>query len=113
MVDPVFMNLAKFISSPEPISTAYVINPSCQFMYPNIVTRQRPGKRNVIAARNSHATIEKLLDAAVYMRSVSYERSVLEFVRGIVGSVVFNEVCVVSKERDDPSFPEPLVCVLR
>jgi hypothetical protein len=48
--------------TPEPISTAYFINPShqtvCLHVYPPNVVRQRFGK-NVNAATNIHATIKK------------------------------------------------------
>jgi hypothetical protein len=75
MHEPVSMKLA-YIMAPEPISTAYFINPShqfvCLYVYPPIVTRQWPSK-NVIAATNTHETIEELLDASFSMRSVSYQ----------------------------------------
>jgi hypothetical protein len=62
--------------TPEPISTAYFMNPShqsvCLYLYPAIVARQRLGK-NITAATNTHATIEELLDASFSMLSVSYE----------------------------------------
>jgi hypothetical protein len=50
--------------APEPISTAYFINPSdqsvCLYVYPPIVAMQRLGK-NITAATNAHV-IEELLD---------------------------------------------------
>jgi hypothetical protein len=55
-----------YIMAPEPISTAYLINPSHQsvylHVYPPIISRQRPGI-NVTAATNTHTTIEELLYA--------------------------------------------------
>jgi hypothetical protein len=55
------------IIEPEPISTAYFINPShksvCLHMYPTIVARQRL-RKNVTAA-----TIEEFLDFSFSMRS--------------------------------------------
>jgi hypothetical protein len=68
-----------YIMAPEPISTAYVINPShqsvCLYVYPSIVARQRFGK-NVTAATNTHATIGELLVASFSMRYGSYQRKV-------------------------------------
>jgi hypothetical protein len=72
------MKLGTYITTPEPISTAQLKNPShhhvCLYVYP-IVDRQRLGKnpptvarqrldRNVTAVTNTHATIEELLDAS-------------------------------------------------
>jgi hypothetical protein len=54
-----------YIMAPDPISTAYFINPSYQSVsvcVSLIVARQRLGK-NVTAATNTHATIEEFLDA--------------------------------------------------
>jgi hypothetical protein len=52
--------------APEPMSIAYIINPShlslCLYVYTTTVARQRLGK-NVIASASTHATIEDLLDA--------------------------------------------------
>jgi hypothetical protein len=65
--------------APEPISTAYFINPShqsvCLYVYPPIVARQRLGK-NVTAATNTQATIEGLLDMSFSMWDGSYQRKV-------------------------------------
>jgi hypothetical protein len=73
------MKLGMYIIAPELISTAYFINLShqsvCLYTYPHIVARQRLGK-NVIAATNTHATIEELLEASFSVRSVSYQRKV-------------------------------------
>jgi hypothetical protein len=44
----------------------------CLHVYPPIVARQLLGK-NVTATTNTHATIEELLDASFYMRSLSYQ----------------------------------------
>jgi hypothetical protein len=53
------MKLGMYIMVPEPIRTAYFINPSHQFVglyeHPSTVTRQRIGK-NITAATN---TLEK------------------------------------------------------
>jgi hypothetical protein len=56
MAKPFFMKLGMYIMAPEPISTAYIINPSHQYVrpyvYPTIVARQRLGK-SVTAATNT------------------------------------------------------------
>jgi hypothetical protein len=63
MPEPIFMKLCMYIMEPEPISTAYFINPSqksvCLYVYPPFVARQRLGT-NVTAATNTHA-MEELL----------------------------------------------------
>jgi hypothetical protein len=73
------MKLGMYIMAPEPISTVYLINPShqslCLYVYLPIVARQRLGK-NATEAKNTHATIEELLDASLTMRSLSYQRKV-------------------------------------
>jgi hypothetical protein len=60
--EPIFMKLGMHIMIPEPISTAYYINPTNQspylYVHPPIVVRQRLGK-NVTAATNTHERIEK------------------------------------------------------
>jgi hypothetical protein len=65
-----------YIMAPEPIPMTYFINSShqsvCLYVYLPIVARQRLGK-NVIAATNTHSTIEELLDASFSVGSVSYE----------------------------------------
>jgi hypothetical protein len=67
MAEPFFMKAGILIMAPEPISTAYFINPSHQSMrlhlYPATVATQRLGK-NDTAATNTYATIEELLDAS-------------------------------------------------
>jgi hypothetical protein len=70
-----------YIMVPEPISTAYFINPSHQsvslHVYHNIVARQGLGKKkNVTAATNTHATIEELLGTSFSVLSVLYQRKV-------------------------------------
>jgi hypothetical protein len=63
-----------YILTTEPISTAYFINPThqsvCLYVYPTIFDRQRLGK-NFTSATNTHATIDKLLDASFSMRFLS------------------------------------------
>jgi hypothetical protein len=76
MPNPLFIKLGMYIMAPEPISTAYFINPShqslCMYVY-SIVARQRLGI-NVTGAKNKHAT-EELCDA-FSMRSVTYQKKV-------------------------------------
>jgi hypothetical protein len=76
MREPIFMKLGMYIIAPEPISTAYFINPShqsvCLYVYPLIVAKQRLGRR-ILAATNTHV-IEELLDESFPMSSVSYQR---------------------------------------
>jgi hypothetical protein len=61
MAETISMKLGMYIMAPEPISMAYLINPSyqsvCLYVYPPIAARQRLGK-NVTAATNTHATIQ-------------------------------------------------------
>jgi hypothetical protein len=70
-----------YIVTPEPISTAYFVYPSHQparlYVHPLTVARQRLSK-NVTAATNTKATLKELLDASIYMRSVSDQRKVGE-----------------------------------
>jgi hypothetical protein len=81
MPEPVFMKLLiyEYIMAPEPISATYVISLSSSFFvsvceHP-LVARQWLGK-NVAAARNSHATIDELLDASFSVQPMSYQREV-------------------------------------
>jgi hypothetical protein len=77
MPEPLFMKLGMRIIVPEPISTAYFINPShqpvCLDVYPPIVARQWLGK-NVTTAMNTHTTIGELLDMSFSVQSVLYWR---------------------------------------
>jgi hypothetical protein len=55
-----------YITAPEPVSTAYFINPYqsvCLHVYPPTVARNRFGK-NVTAATNAHERIEELLEVS-------------------------------------------------
>jgi hypothetical protein len=67
------MKLGIHITVPEPISTAYSINPSyqsvCLYVHSPIAARQRLDK-NVTAATNAHLTIE-LLDTSFSLWSLS------------------------------------------
>jgi hypothetical protein len=76
MAKQIFMKLGMSVMAPEPISTAYFINPSHQsvriYVYQRIVASQRLGK-NVTVTTNAHATIEEFLEASFSMQSVSYQ----------------------------------------
>jgi hypothetical protein len=54
MPEPIIMKLGTYIMAPEPISTAYLKNPSnqsvCLYVYPPIVPRQRLSKNPPIFA---------------------------------------------------------------
>jgi hypothetical protein len=76
---PVFVKLGVYIMPPEPISTAYLINPSHQSVCISpIVARQQLGK-NFTAATNTRATMEELLVASFSKLSVSYQRKVGQY----------------------------------
>jgi hypothetical protein len=63
----------------EPISTAYLINPShqsvCLYVYSSVIAKQLLGN-NVTAAKNIYSTVEDLFNASFSMRSLSYQRKV-------------------------------------
>jgi hypothetical protein len=65
MSESIFIKLGMFIMAPEPISTAYLTNPSYQsvslYVYPFIVARQLLGTK-FTAVTNKYATTEELLD---------------------------------------------------
>jgi hypothetical protein len=88
MGEPIFMKFGMYIMAPEPISTAYFINPShqsaCLYVYLLLFVWQRLGKNPPIVARqwlrknitpvmNTQPTKEELSDASFSMRSVSYQ----------------------------------------
>jgi hypothetical protein len=90
MPGPIFMKLGVYNTAPEPLSTAYFINLShqyvCLYVNPLIIARQRLGKnpptvsrqglgKNITAATKTRATIEKFLDASFSMRFVHYQRN--------------------------------------
>jgi hypothetical protein len=75
-----------YTMTPEPISTAYFINPSrrsrCLYMYPQsllgngsvkILSLLGNGSVKTLPLQRTHSTIEELLDASFSMRSVSYQ----------------------------------------
>jgi hypothetical protein len=69
------MKLSTFIIAPEPISTAYFVNPSHQSVciyVPPIVAKQRLGKKRYCGNKYT-CKIEELLDMSFSMRSVSYQ----------------------------------------
>jgi hypothetical protein len=51
-IEPVFMKLGMYIMAPEPMSTAYFINPSHQSVYLPIVATQRLGIHVLAATKN-------------------------------------------------------------
>jgi hypothetical protein len=69
MAEPVFMQLGMYIMAPEPISTAYFINPChqsvCLYVYLFIVARQRLGK-NVSAATNTRRYNRRIVGRVVF-----------------------------------------------
>jgi hypothetical protein len=76
MPEPIFMKLGTYVMAPEAISKACFINPYqflCLYVYHLIVVRQRLGK-NVTVEKDTHATIEELLDAWFSMRAVPYQK---------------------------------------
>jgi hypothetical protein len=70
MPERIFMKLGMYIMASEPISNGVLyisLPPACLSVYVSpIVARQRLGT-NFIAARNTHATIEELLDVSLSM----------------------------------------------
>jgi hypothetical protein len=84
MTESIFMKLGMCIMTPEPISTAYFIYPSHQYVYSPTVVRQRLVK-NVIASTNTLNSWR------------------------IVGRVVFYAVHIVSRKVGYQFFPELLV----
>jgi hypothetical protein len=73
------MKIDMYIMTLESISKLHIINTShlyvCLYVYSLIVARQRLG-RNMMAAKNTHATIQKMLDASFSTSSVSDQRIV-------------------------------------
>jgi hypothetical protein len=63
------MKLGMYIMAPEPIWTAYVINPShqsvCLCMYPPIVSRQRVGRNDNEYTRNNRNIVGRVVFCAV------------------------------------------------
>jgi hypothetical protein len=62
-----------YIMAPEPIFINLSHQSPC--LFPPVVARLRLGK-NVIAATNTHATAEGLLDTSFTMLSMSYRRKI-------------------------------------
>jgi hypothetical protein len=76
MPEPVFMKFGMYIMAPEPLSTAYFINPSHQSVsicvsFPSILGN---GSVYTFPLQRIHVTIKDLLDASFSMPSVSYQR---------------------------------------
>jgi hypothetical protein len=83
MPEQIFMKLVMYINSHQPISKAYVINPShpsvCLHLYHPTVARQPLGK-NVTAATNTRATTEefgRVFFYAVHVTSKDNSRLIL------------------------------------
>jgi hypothetical protein len=74
MPEQIFIKFGMYIMAPEPISTAYFVNPShhsiCIYMYHIFVPRQRLVKK-VTVAKNIHTSL------SVAVRIVSKERRLL------------------------------------
>jgi hypothetical protein len=80
MTEPIFIRLSMCIMAPEPISTAYFINPSHQSVSmcnPSLLLVN--GSVNTFQRQRIHATIDEFLDASFTMRSVSYQRKVVDW----------------------------------
>jgi hypothetical protein len=92
MPEPIFIKLNMYIMAPEPISTAYFINPShhsvCLYVYTSYRCEATArlsvflrsvlgnGSVNTFSRLLIHSTIKELLDTSFYIRSVSYQRRV-------------------------------------
>jgi hypothetical protein len=120
MLEPIFMKRGMYIMAPEPISTAYFINPSHQSVSVCVSLLSLPGKGSVkcippFSARQRlgntfppqriQATSEELLGVCVWVclcipLLLLGNNSVKTFPRErkIVGGIVFYAVLVVSKE---------------
>jgi hypothetical protein len=77
MLEPIFMTLRMYIMAPEPISTAYFMNPSHQSVCLHVYSPSLLGNGSVKTSprQRIHATAEELLDAIVFyaVRVVSNE----------------------------------------
>jgi hypothetical protein len=72
------------------LSPAHKYLPSlCLYMYPTLAATQRL-RKNVIAATNTHATIDESLDASSSMRSVLYQG---KYAISSSQNVLFPECC--------------------
>jgi hypothetical protein len=69
MPEPVFKKIEMYIMTPEPISTAYLINPSHQSVSVciSVLSLQGNGAVNTFPRQWTHATIEELLDACLWV----------------------------------------------
>jgi hypothetical protein len=74
--EPISIKLSSCTLETEPTSAEYFMNPSpqsvCLHAYPPAVARHRLGK-NFIAATNTHATLESLMDSTFSMRSLLFQ----------------------------------------
>jgi hypothetical protein len=74
MTEPISMKLGMYIMTPEPISTAYILNPSHQFVSICVspCRRYARAREKDTAATNTRATMETFLDASFSVQPVSY-----------------------------------------
>jgi hypothetical protein len=77
MPETIFVKLGMYIMAPEPIWTAFFINPShqsvCLYVYP--LSLLGDGSVRTLPRQRTQAAIEELLDMSFSMRSVSYQRT--------------------------------------
>jgi hypothetical protein len=82
MPEQIFLKLDMYIMAPEPISTAYFINPSrqsvCMYVYPR-VSLLGNGSIDTFQWQRIQATVGGLLEASFSIRSVSYQMRVCAF----------------------------------
>jgi hypothetical protein len=100
MPEPIFMKLGMYVMAPMSISMAYFINPSHQSVSMSvspIIARKWFGK-NVTVATNTHAAIEELQDASLYMRSVPYEgkQAISSSQKFLLTSAVLIQIILIS-----------------
>jgi hypothetical protein len=114
MPEAIFMKLCMYIMSPEPISTAYFINPShqsvCLHVYPSYCCKTTARLSvflysvlgnvsvNTFPRQRLHTTIDACVWESVCVFYRSYSVKTLLRLRRIVGGVVFCAVRVVWKD---------------
>jgi hypothetical protein len=113
--EPIFMKLGMYIMAPEPISTAYYINPShqsvCLYVYPSYHCKATArlsvslhsvlgnGSVTTFQQQRTHATIDKFLNALFSIRSVSYQRRVCGSLWSPLSLLDNNSVKTFPRER--------------
>jgi hypothetical protein len=74
---PEIVKLGMYVMAPEPISTAYFLNPFHQSVSLYVhFTVQRFSKKKVTAEIITYATIVQLLDESFSKKSVSYQMKI-------------------------------------